>query len=78
MEKILTIFTIASSGYVISEFIISLFKKLPPKPFSCGYCLSFWIALLINLPKIMSEPIEVFMLACASAVLNAIIFKWIN
>ncbi len=42
-----------SSGYVISELIIEwshkLFKIYPIKPFSCGYCLSFWFGCVLAL-----------------------------
>jgi hypothetical protein len=42
-----------SSGFVISELLITYgiryFEKTPPKPFSCGYCLSFWTGCVIAL-----------------------------
>ena len=42
-----------SSGFVISELIINLSQKYlkiyPIKPFSCGYCLSFWIGCALAL-----------------------------
>lgn len=61
-----------SSGFVISEFVIEWSQKLfiafPPKPFSCGYCLSFWtgcvIALYFNI-----NPLEVILYGFSSAYL---------
>ena len=61
-----------SSGFVISELIINLSQKYlnlyPIKPFSCGYCLSFWIgcalALYFNI-----NPLEVILYGFSSAYL---------
>lgn len=42
-----------SSGFVISELIIDLSQKYlkvyPIKPFSCGYCLSFWFGWYLSI-----------------------------
>ena len=71
----------SSMGYVISEFLISiwfeLFKRIPVKPFSCGYCLSFWIGGMIAIFEGFL-PLYVFGIACISAVLNAFIYKFLR
>jgi hypothetical protein len=80
MEKIILIFSISAAGYITSELIISIwldwFKKMPIKPFSCGYCLSFWIGLNVFILKDAS--INSFGLACICAVLNALLYKQLN
>jgi len=81
MEKIILIFSISAAGYVISEFIIEqwtrVYSKMPIKPFSCGYCLSFWIGYAIFVKDIYNI-FESFGLACICAVLNAFIYKHLN
>ena len=71
----------SSMGYVISEFLISLwfklFKKIPVKPFSCGYCLSFWIGCIIS-GYLCFDWLDMFGIGCISAVLNAFIFKFLR
>jgi hypothetical protein len=78
MDKIILIFSISAAGFVLSEAIIALwlelYKKMPIKPFSCGYCLSFWIGLYV-----FFEPTyNCLLLACLCAVINSFIFKQLN
>jgi hypothetical protein len=64
----------------MSEFIIEqwtrVYNKMPIKPFSCGYCLSFWIGINVFMLKDIS--INSFGLACICAVINALIYKHLN
>lgn len=79
MEKIILILSISASGYVVSEFIIDmvqeLYNKMPIKPFSCGYCLSFWFGFGYSVFDGLFYSIA-FGALCA--VVNALIFKILN
>lgn len=78
MDKIILMFSISAAGFVISELFIGiwlkLFKEMPTKPLGCGYCLSFWIGLVV-----FFEPTyNCLLLACLCAVINSFIFKQLN
>lgn len=70
---------VSSVGYVVSEFLISVslkyLKLFPIKPFSCGYCLSFWFGLIFALLSDLSI-LDAFGIASLSAVINLFIFKY--
>jgi hypothetical protein len=80
MEQIILISSISAAGFVLSEAIIALwlelYKKMPIKPFSCGYCLSFWIG-LGHYSIFDPQPMRVA-LACLCAVINSFMFKYLN
>lgn len=69
-----------SSGFVISEFIIDIshkyFNKFPIKPFSCGYCLSFWIGWYLSIYykiELLEMPFYAFSSAYTYYVLNRLL-----
>ena len=68
-------------GFVLSEFLIEFSEKslnyFPPKPFSCGYCLSWWIGGAIALFQ-GYDFINSILIAATCAVLNIFLFKLIN
>jgi hypothetical protein len=73
---ILSCILVTSSAEVISQLLTNLFVKFygkpPIKPFSCGYCLSFWFGLIV-----FGFSFAGFGIACFCAILHTIYKTWI-
>lgn len=68
----------ATTGMASSEFIITnygkMFNAMPPKPFSCDFCLSFWLGLGLSLYSSLDPIVSVY-LGCTAAIVSVFINK---
>ena len=73
METLINILGAAALGHLGADFF-ERFESLPPKPFKCNMCLTFWLNIG---PLVYIYGYDGLMMAACASIVSELIYKYL-